>query len=43
MMAKQSEFFASRTDKICAFAEADHSSMSIGAAAAETIKVIVSR
>ncbi|HLN37386.1 MAG TPA: hypothetical protein VK337_06350 [Xanthobacteraceae bacterium] len=43
MMAKQSEFFASRTDKIRAIAKVDHSSGLTGAAAAEAIKVIVSR
>jgi hypothetical protein len=42
MMPKQSEFFASRTDKIGAIGNADHSSMPIGAAAAKTIKVIAS-
>jgi hypothetical protein len=42
MMAKQSEFFASRTDKIRAIGKADRSSMRTGAATVETIKVIVS-
>jgi hypothetical protein len=42
MMAKQSEFFASRTGKNRTIGEADHNPTPIGAAAAKTIKVIVS-
>jgi hypothetical protein len=42
MMAKQSEFFASRTGKIRTIGNADCSSLPVGATAAQTIKVIVS-
>jgi hypothetical protein len=42
MMAKQSEFFASRTVKIRTIGNANCSSLPMGATAAETIKVIAS-
>jgi hypothetical protein len=42
MMAKQSEFFASRTGKIRTIDNADRSASPTGAATAEAIKVIAS-
>jgi hypothetical protein len=42
MMAKQSEFFASRTVEIRTIGEADRSPMPMGTAGAKTIKVIAS-